>query len=63
MLASSHCRLKQIQEQAVRQKGMSKGQKRRLAELADDSSDEEGPSGALASEGEAACGRVQCHSP
>mmetsp|Transcript_25156 Transcript_25156/g.79109 ORF Transcript_25156/g.79109 Transcript_25156/m.79109 type:complete len:171 (-) Transcript_25156:107-619(-) len=46
-------RLKQIQEQAVRQKGMSKGQKRRLAELADDSSDEEGPSGALAIEGEA----------
>ncbi|EOD19673.1 hypothetical protein EMIHUDRAFT_242785 [Emiliania huxleyi CCMP1516] len=29
--------LKQIQEQAARQKGMSKGQKRRLAELADDS--------------------------
>ena len=33
MSVSSHCRLKQIQEQAARQKGMSKGQKRRLAEL------------------------------
>jgi protein SDA1 len=45
-------RLKQMQEQAAAQRGMSRGQKRRLAE-AGDSDNEDGPVGALALEGEA----------
>jgi len=46
-------RLKQMQDQALAQRGMSKGQKRRMAEMGEDSEDETGPSGALALEGEA----------
>ena len=47
-------RLKQLQEQAAARRGMTKAQKRRLSEMADDSDDEDdGPASALALEGEA----------